>query len=129
MRSAVHLVILLLAALTCGCGSYHETYGDSDNGFSSGGFTTLGFASITAMVFQPNRCLDCHSTPGGNQDGINLETYANVLPLIGKIQQQVVSGAMPLPATGLPPARPAEKAMLNAWVENGAPETSQIPIN
>lgn len=113
-------VIGWLCLLTA-CGYYHEVKdGQSGQGALTGG--TMGFASVKAAVFDPY-CIACHGQNGAG--GVSLETYARVLPLKDAIRSSVVSGRMPKRST-LPER---EKSILLAWIDAGAPENSNLPLD
>ncbi len=65
------------------------------------------------------RCFSCHSTAGGNADGLNLETYFNAIDELEDIYEEVSRGSMP------PAPRPAlndiERTTILRWVDLGAP--------
>lgn len=80
----------------------------------------LDFATIRTQIFEP-KCFKCHSVDGGNRHDVNLETYANVKPIIQDILDAVKNDFMPRKA---PPLTAAEKELLERWVKDGAPETT-----
>lgn len=121
----LRLTLITTVLLALGCGNYHEDYGPSaSTTLDTQGFSTLSFASVKALVLQAH-CLPCHSQAAGNVGGINLETYANVFPLVQEIQSAVSSNHMPLGGAALPAN---EKAILFAWINDHAPETSSLPL-
>ncbi len=65
------------------------------------------------------RCFACHSTAGGNADGLNLETYFNTVDEIDDIYEEVSEGRMPLPPR--PPLNQIERTTLLRWIDIGAP--------
>jgi mono/diheme cytochrome c family protein len=83
---------------------------------------TLDFSTIQTKVIQPY-CISCHSSAGGNADGVNLENYSNVLHYIDKVQDTVAV------RHSMPPGQPLSKGLqqlLVTWISNGSPEhTSQ----
>jgi hypothetical protein len=79
----------------------------------------VDFASVRSQILAP-RCFSCHSEAAGNEGGVNLETYENVNVRLSAIQTTVNTNQMP-------PSRPLPdnlKALLNNWIENGAPENT-----
>jgi uncharacterized membrane protein len=79
---------------------------------------TTNFAAIQSQIIKPY-CIMCHSGAGGNQGGVNLETYANVKTYADRIKDTIVKGTMP---PGRPLAKNQQEALIS-WIENGAPET------
>jgi len=64
-------------------------------------------------------CTGCHSVAGGNSGGINLESYANVVADLSKINQACfVDHTMPKNGS----LAPQDAALLHAWMQAGAPE-------
>jgi len=82
---------------------------------------TLSFEYVTNEVFKP-RCYQCHSTAGGDRDGVNLETYSNVYALRFKIREMaLVKKTMPPKSAG-GPLNAREMDILSRWLDAGAPE-------
>lgn len=79
----------------------------------------ITFAKIKNEVFVP-KCFNCHGN-GASAGGINLETYASTRPSAFQIKSSVESGRMPRGDT----LTAEQKAMVSAWVDNGAPETCE----
>ena len=126
------LSLIMLAAAINACSPTHNTYvtgqpgveqpvGEQPIGVET---DTLGF-EIAATVMARNRCMECHSEAKGNRGGINLETYLTTKPLAARILSAMVSGAMP---KGGPRVSDADIAIIQAWVDLGAPETSDVPL-
>lgn len=114
-----------LIATLFGCSPYHSVESAPDEGLiNTKGYKTLGFDSVSALVFQPY-CLKCHSVAAGNDGQVNLETYANTFPNIKDIQSDVTSNDMPTHGGPVPDSL---KNVLSTWISAGAPETSDIPI-
>jgi uncharacterized membrane protein len=67
------------------------------------------------------RCINCHSNNGGNQAGINLETYENVFNERSSIYNQISKGSMPLPSKR--PLTDIQKQIILIWLNKGAPMT------
>ncbi len=113
--------------LLVGCGYYHSDYRSRNQNLerSTLGYTTLSFAAVKDIVLKEN-CYFCHSASAGNQGGVNLETYENVLGLVGSIKADVSSDRMPL---GGPPVPSFQKQILLDWIQAGSPEQSDIPIS
>ena len=72
---------------------------------------------IASAILKP-RCLECHSNSGGNDGGINLETYENVAANLGSIKDEVASGSMP---KNRPKLTSKEKEILFAWIDAAGP--------
>lgn len=84
----------------------------------------VDYETVRAQVFA-SACLKCHGEQVARAS-LRLDTYAATFPNIAKIRSEVESGNMPPP-----PPRGAilgveQKAMLLAWIDSGAPETTVI---
>lgn len=78
---------------------------------------SIDFASVTEAVFGP-RCISCHA---------QYTSYEVVSKKLSQIQSRVASNNMPSSGG---PLSDAQKAILNAWIANGAPENvSEIPLD
>ena len=119
-------VLAVTSLVVIGCGDYHTNYDTpSPAGVQNaqGGTETLSFATVEAAVFEPNRCTTCHST-ANHKGGVVLDSY----PLKGSlsdIMSEVQTGDMPI---GGPTVPANEQAILQAWINAGAPETSSLPL-
>lgn len=126
MRLQKHqaFALTLLGVLVfSGCGNYYEEYGVSGNQkFSTQ--ETLGFPVIK-VIFERNRCLNCHARAHGSVGRVNLETYGNAFSVAERVKSTLVSDSMP--PSG-PSVSDEDKAIVYAWVEAGAPETSDLPL-
>lgn len=80
------------------------------------------FNLINSAILKP-RCLECHSGAGGNDGGINLETYENVIANLGIIKDEVASSSMPKNREKL---SAKEKEVLFAWIDAGGPKVPSI---
>ncbi len=86
-----------------------------------GAFASVDFQTVKTKVIDV-ACLRCHSGPTPKA-GVRLETYAEVFNQAAKVKFQVETGAMP----PRPPGLSTElKALLFAWVDSGAPETTVV---
>lgn len=81
------------------------------------------FTSIKSTIFS-EKCLSCHSTSGGNQGSINLETYASVLntlspgsPDSSSLYTSVNTGSMPQGSLKL---CASDIEAIQNWIQNGA---------
>lgn len=77
---------------------------------------------VANSILKP-RCLECHSGAGGNDGGINLETYENVIANLGIIKDEVASGSMPKNREKL---SAKEKEVLFAWIDAGGPKEGSV---
>lgn len=78
---------------------------------------TLDYQSMQMAVIGPE-CLRCHSSPGGNQGGLNLETYQQVRANLNRIYYRSIE-KKDMPSGGL---GAAQHNLLKAWIEAGGPE-------
>lgn len=119
-RRFILAALLALGPLTA-C-NFKEVKDENDS--NSGGETPVdpgapvSFAEIQSKILEPS-CTICHSASGGNDGGVNLETYAAVKAKIDKIKTTTVDKkTMPLGDT-----LPANLiALLKAWIDQGAPQ-------
>lgn len=89
--------------------------------------TLVSYQVIAASIMQP-KCLECHSSAGGDDGGINLETYENIAANLGIIKSEVQSNSMP---KNRPMLTAKEKEILFTWIDNGGPRNNtptQTPI-
>ena len=82
--------------------------------------TLVSYSVIASSIMQP-KCLECHSSAGGDAGGINLETYENVTANLGIIRSEVASDSMPKNRSKL---SANQKAILFTWIDAGGPLTS-----
>lgn len=78
----------------------------------------LDYATTSRAVLGP-RCVSCHSSGGGNQGGVNLESYQNVRNQLARVAYRA------LESRDMPPRTPLsndEMTILKSWLESGAPE-------
>lgn len=76
----------------------------------------LTYANLDARIFKP-QCSKCHS----NKEGVDLTTYAGVTGQLAKIGLVALGDLSMPPKT---PLNPADQALLKAWINMGAPQTS-----
>lgn len=81
----------------------------------------VDFATVKSKVLDA-ACVRCHS--GANpRGGVRLETYQQVFEIRDSLRVQVETGAMPPRPPGL---SPEQKALVLAWVDSGAPQTTVV---
>ncbi len=80
--------------------------------------TIVTYQVLNSSIIGP-KCLECHSSAGGDAGGINLETYANVFDNMALIKSEVASDSMPKNRAKL---TSNEKATLFAWIDAGGPK-------
>lgn len=98
------------------CGYYNEVLqppGGAQTPFKQE--QTLGF-EVVKTVLGRNRCFECHA---------GMQTYGNAKPAALEIASRTLSGSMP---RGGPRVSAGDQAILQAWADAGAPETSTIPL-
>ncbi|WP_374079499.1 hypothetical protein [Bdellovibrio bacteriovorus] len=78
---------------------------------------SLDYQSLNMSVIGP-QCLRCHSTAGGNQGGLSLETYQQVRANLNRIYYRSIE-KKDMPSGGL---GEAQYGLLKAWIEAGGPE-------
>lgn len=122
-RNSIAIGILVFLS---GCGYYHEVSPTSGGAAQQplNENQTLGY-EVVKTILARNRCLECHSSAGGDRAGVNLETYESVKSRAGALVSVTRSGFMPM---GGPALAAADVAVLEAWNLAGAPEFSEIPI-
>lgn len=119
------LTVVFLIMMTA-CGYYndpvHKPAGNVQAPFDQN--QTLGF-EVVKTVMGRNRCFECHTVEKGNRGGVNLETYANAKARASRLFATTASGFMPM---GGPRVSAEDVAILQAWFDAGAPETSTLPL-
>lgn len=126
IRVSQQILTATATLLMTACGYYNQAEHNPGPGsqapFRQG--ETLGFETVKTVMGR-NRCFDCHSVEKGNRGGVNLETYANAKALAGRIAATTASGFMPM---GGPQVGAGDVAVLQAWADAGAPQTSDLPV-
>ncbi len=84
----------------------------------------VDYETVKAQVFA-SACLKCHGEQVARAS-LRLHTYASTFPNIAKIRSEVESGSMPPPPPRGAVLGVEQKAMLLAWIDSGAPETTVI---
>jgi hypothetical protein len=116
------ILLLLLCFLYVGCNynlqktslEFKQTLSPIDQ-IPSG--TVVDYQVITQFILGP-RCLECHSDAGGNPNGVNLETYANVTQNLDMIGVMIENDIMPKER---PKLSDKEKEVLLTWIAGGGP--------
>ncbi len=119
------LLGVAMALSLSACGYYNEAIHNPASAtapFKQG--ETLGF-EVVKTILGRNSCYECHTAARGNRGGVNLETYANAKALALRIAATTLSGSMPM---GGPKVSASDQAILQAWADAGAPETSTLPL-
>lgn len=87
--------------------------------------TIPGYQLIASAIIAP-KCLECHSSGGGNAGGVNLETYEALKNNLPSLRDEITSGRMP---KNRGPLSASEKEVFLAWLDAGAPEVGSSPNN
>jgi uncharacterized membrane protein len=125
------IFLFALSFLIFGCNYNHVKSADasgSENGLNQNlKMGSLDYQSLQLLVLQ-KQCVRCHSSAGGNQGSLNLETYAQVRAQMNKIYYRSIE-KKDMPPSGL---SNSDFDYLKSWLEAGAPEKntsrSQGPI-
>lgn len=119
------MMVMGLVLSVSACGYYNEAVHNPTSvtaPFKQG--ETLGF-EVVKTILGRNSCFECHAVARGNRGGVNLETYANAKAQAMGIAATSLSGFMPI---GGPRVSVEDQAILQAWANAGAPETSTLPL-
>ncbi|MEK2645024.1 hypothetical protein [Bdellovibrio sp. BCCA] len=119
----INLLFAVLVATALGACNYNHV--KKENAAMGGGLgkqeamiaASLDYQSLNMAVIGPE-CLRCHSTPGGVQGGLNLETYQQVRANLSRIYYRSIE-KRDMPSGGL---GAAQYDLLKAWIEAGGPE-------
>lgn len=84
----------------------------------------VDYATVKDKVFA-SACLKCHGDQVARAS-LRLDTYAATFPNIAKIRSEVESGNMPPPPPRGAVLSVEQRAMLLAWIDSGAPETTVV---
>jgi uncharacterized membrane protein len=76
----------------------------------------VGYQEVFDTVLSP-RCISCHSAGGGNQGGVNLETYESTFPLASRIERTTLTDKTMPKGQSL---SDSEISILGAWLAQGA---------
>ncbi|WP_141734793.1 hypothetical protein [Oligoflexus tunisiensis] len=113
------LSVLLVAAPLSGCNFKEEKDQDDDaDQVTVDPSAPVTFAEIYSKILQPS-CHGCHSVGGGNEGGVNLESYSAVKEQLVAIRLSTVDSTR-MPKGDILSAN--LRALLGAWIEQGAPE-------
>lgn len=127
------LLLLSSGFSLLGCGYSHTQLPNSSQDRQGLGTpadpSKIDYSLVQSQIFSAH-CTKCHSVGAGNKGGVNLESYQNIKALIQTIAGEVNGNSMP-PSGPLPDT---DKALLNSWIDAGAPETvagspAQKPVN
>ncbi len=126
MRKSSLLLILValgvVVALVLSCGTGDEPKTNANSGAS--GSITPTWNNFAQGFFQ-NYCLRCHSSSvtgaarNGAPDGVNFDTYSDVVAESANIRNEVSTAGMP-PTPPMPTT--TEDQTLVAWIDAGMPE-------
>ncbi|MFY7928380.1 MAG: hypothetical protein ACOVS5_05885 [Oligoflexus sp.] len=82
----------------------------------------LTYAEVKDKVLDPY-CTSCHSDAGGNLGATNLDSYAAVKAKAERVRVRTLEDKnSPMPPGGAIDL--SSKALLKAWLDQGAPETT-----
>ena len=115
-------MLLAGAALALGACNYNHVKKEGARGARGAQGETmlaasLDYASVRQNILGPE-CLRCHSSAGGNQGGLNLETYPQVRANLSRIYYRSIE-KKDMPSGGL---GEAQYQILKAWIDAGGPE-------
>jgi uncharacterized membrane protein len=111
------LITCLIFLQACHYKILKDTQVEPTNGSQAA--AQIDFAFVMQEVIGP-KCLECHSSGSGL---LNLETYASVAANKDLIKDAIADDYMPKRRA---PLTPAQKQILNSWIDAGAPETVSI---
>ena len=118
MNKKYFILVFIVSSFLAGCNAYTPKEVLNANGPGSVGGVSVSYEFVKAQVFQPY-CISCHSSAGGNPNGVNLETYSNTIQNLAAIENQAITkGTMP-PSHALPTST---QDILSQWIAAGAPE-------
>lgn len=89
--------------------------------------TSISYQFVNAKVFT-TRCLECHSSVGGNKGDVNLETYEAVVSQIHDIEEVVFGDQSMPPKKAGGPLGTYEKSILRLWIDAGVPREAGEPL-
>ncbi|CAN5630743.1 hypothetical protein BH10BDE1_BH10BDE1_10270 [soil metagenome] len=84
----------------------------------------VDFATVKSLVFDQS-CTKCHG-PTLAKAGLRLDQYASTFAKIDLVRDEVEGGTMPPPPPRGAILSPEQKALLIAWIDSGAPETTVV---
>jgi hypothetical protein len=119
------MILFALVLSASACGFYNEAIHNPSSAtqpFKQG--ETLGF-EVVKTILGRNSCYECHTAARGNRGGVNLESFANAKANASGIAATTLSGFMPI---GGQRVSATDQAVLQAWADAGAPETSTLPL-
>lgn len=116
-------VVTVLGFTSC---NYNDLKNPAQNPGQHGkGASPVGvvdFATVKAQVFEP-ACIKCHGAVIAKQ-GVRLDVYSDAFAKLDLVRSEVESGGMPPPPPRGSVLSPEQKALLTAWIDSGAPQTT-----
>ncbi len=108
------IMMVLLTVIVAACGNYEETKGFVEVGSARLDRTkSISFKEVSEQIFK-SKCTSCH---------IQYESYAGVVNELGAIRSAVASNRMP---KNMPALNSAQKELLFAWIDAGAPQGGSV---
>jgi uncharacterized membrane protein len=95
----------------------------TDNGPGGPDVSFITYEMVHKEVIKKS-CLECHSADDdnrkeGNAGGINLESYENVVAVLGSVEFEIKNNSMPKDK----PLKERQKKLILEWIAKGAPRT------
>lgn len=84
----------------------------------------VSYPVVHSSILQP-KCLECHSSSGGDAGGVNLESYERVIVQLENIKNSITSNSMPKNRAKL---SHAEKEVLLSWISAGGPRNGGVAV-
>lgn len=124
-RSIVPIIFFFSALLTsCNYKELKSAPNESDIPITVSELKDPDFEIVMTKVIGP-KCLECHSSAGGQRGGVNLETYRSVMRSLPQVKADILDGSMPKQRRAL---SAEQKELILTWIEKGAPEKrGQLP--
>lgn len=113
------LAVMVALLSACNYNKVKDAAGRGDGDIDLERLSLPDYATVNSLILGP-KCVSCHSSGGGNDGGVNLETYANVRAQINRIIFVTVESREMPPRT---PLSERENQLLTNWADAGAPET------
>lgn len=119
LKSWITFLLSILTFQSCGFRHLKEgnNYENRESSDQSSMMTSVYYSTIEKKIIIP-KCLSCHSDSGGNQGGVNLETYKETIRHISDINlKSLIEKSMPPKY----PLNSYETSLLGNWISKGAP--------